>query len=216
MLTAPVSLLTAELVYAVEFHCCGEYFPECNAPLGNYALQASSSSHSLYKKKKTLLCCCAREYNEKYYTQGSGLSVGLPTLSKHLVLIETHTVGGFVGLEEIRQQAFLGGCTSSQCFPVQNEQETVKLHQDLVQHWKHRQTESQTCKNDKCQTQIHFKRTLYKTPALGQGFLKKSTRGWQKHLRKFQAEVLGILYEDLCPRQRVQLRDMSFIIAFSC
>lgn len=52
MLTAPVSLLTAELVYAVEFHCCGEYFPECNAPLGNYALQASSSSHSLYIKKK--------------------------------------------------------------------------------------------------------------------------------------------------------------------
>lgn len=50
-----------------------------------------------------------------------------------------HTVGGSVGLEEIREQAFLDGGVPAQGLLVQDEQEAVELHQELVQHWRHRQ-----------------------------------------------------------------------------
>lgn len=40
-------------------------------------------------------------------------------------------------MEEISQQALLDGGVPTQCFLVQDEQEAVELHQELVQHWKH-------------------------------------------------------------------------------
>lgn len=43
------------------------------------------------------------------------------------------TVGGSVGLEEIGEQALLDGGVPTQVFLVQNEQEAVELHQELVQ-----------------------------------------------------------------------------------
>lgn len=51
----------------------------------------------------------------------------------------SHTVGGSVGLEEIREQAFLDSGVPAQGLLVQDEQEAVELHQELVQHWRHRQ-----------------------------------------------------------------------------
>lgn len=45
-----------------------------------------------------------------------------------------------VGLEEIRQQTLLDGGIPTQRLLVQDDQEAVELHQELVQHWKHRQT----------------------------------------------------------------------------
>lgn len=50
-----------------------------------------------------------------------------------------HTIGGSVGLEEIGEQALLDGGVPTQGLFVQDEQEAVELHQELVQHWKHRQ-----------------------------------------------------------------------------
>lgn len=50
-----------------------------------------------------------------------------------------HTVGGSVGLEQIREQALLDGGIPTQGLLVQDEQEAVELHQELVQHWKRRQ-----------------------------------------------------------------------------
>lgn len=48
-----------------------------------------------------------------------------------------HTIGGSVGLEEIGEQALLDGGVTTQGLLVQDEQEAVELHQELVQHWKH-------------------------------------------------------------------------------
>ena len=56
---------------------------------------------------------------------------------KHIFL---HTIGGSVGLEEIGEQALLNGGVPAQGLLVQDEQEAVELHQELVQHCKHRQT----------------------------------------------------------------------------
>ncbi len=61
-----------------------------------------------------------------------------------------HTIGGSVGLEEIGQQAFLDCGLPTQRLLVQDEQEAVELHQELVQHCKHRQTKrSQRCRKQK-------------------------------------------------------------------
>lgn len=43
-------------------------------------------------------------------------------------------------MEEIGDQALLDGGVPTQSLLVQDEQEAVELHQELVQHWKHRQT----------------------------------------------------------------------------
>lgn len=51
-----------------------------------------------------------------------------------------HTVGGSVGLEEVGEQALLDGGIPTQGLLVQDEQEAVELHEELVQHWRHRQT----------------------------------------------------------------------------
>lgn len=51
-----------------------------------------------------------------------------------------HTIGGSVGLEEVGEQALLDGGVPTQGLLVQDEQEAVELHEELVQHWKHRQT----------------------------------------------------------------------------
>lgn len=51
-----------------------------------------------------------------------------------------HTIGGSVGLQEIGEQALLDGGVPTQGLLVQDDQEAVELHQELVQHWKHRQT----------------------------------------------------------------------------
>lgn len=59
-------------------------------------------------------------------------------LYRHLSVF-LHTVGGSVRLEEIREQALLDGGIPTQGLLVQDEQEAVELHQELVQHWKHRQ-----------------------------------------------------------------------------
>lgn len=50
-----------------------------------------------------------------------------------------HTIGGPVGLQEIRQPAFLDGGIPTQGLLVQGEQEAVELHQELVQHCRYRQ-----------------------------------------------------------------------------
>lgn len=58
-----------------------------------------------------------------------------------LILTDSsHTIRGSVGLEEIGQQALLDGGVPAQRLLVQDEQEAMELHQELVQHWKHRHT----------------------------------------------------------------------------
>lgn len=49
-----------------------------------------------------------------------------------------HTIGGSVGQQEIRQQAFLDGGMRTQGLLVQDEQEAMELHQELVQHCRHK------------------------------------------------------------------------------
>lgn len=64
----------------------------------------------------------------------------LPLYTYSLQISECfRTVGGSVGLEKIREQALLDGGIPTQGLLVQDEQEAVELHQELVQHWKHRQ-----------------------------------------------------------------------------
>lgn len=55
-------------------------------------------------------------------------------------LFACFTIGGSVRVEQVRQQAFLDGGIPAQGLVVQDEQEAVELHQDLVQHWKKAQT----------------------------------------------------------------------------
>lgn len=46
------------------------------------------------------------------------------------------TIGGSVRVEQVSQQAFLDGGIPTQGLVVQDEQEAVELHQELVQHCK--------------------------------------------------------------------------------
>lgn len=50
------------------------------------------------------------------------------------------TIGGSVRVEQVRQQAFLDGGIPTQGLVVQDKQEAVELHQELVQHCKKPQT----------------------------------------------------------------------------
>lgn len=50
------------------------------------------------------------------------------------------TIGGSVRVEQVRQQALLDGGIPTQGLIVQDEQETVELHQELVQHCKKAQS----------------------------------------------------------------------------
>lgn len=54
----------------------------------------------------------------------------------HSVIFFHLTTWGSVGLQKIRQQSLLDCGIPAQSLPVQDEQEAVKLHQELVQHWK--------------------------------------------------------------------------------
>lgn len=55
-------------------------------------------------------------------------------------LFASFTIGGSVRVEQVREQAFLDGGIPAQGLVVQDEQEAVELHQELVQHWKKAQT----------------------------------------------------------------------------
>lgn len=57
------------------------------------------------------------------------------------------TIGGSIGQQEIRQQAFLDGGITTQGLLVQDEQEAMELHQELVQHC--REKERRTSFNHK-------------------------------------------------------------------
>lgn len=50
------------------------------------------------------------------------------------------TAGRLVGLEEVGQQALLDGGVPAQVLLVQDEQEAVELHHELIQHFKPRKT----------------------------------------------------------------------------
>lgn len=71
--------------------------------------------------------------------------------SSHLRFCFLHTIGGSIGQQEIRQQAFLDGGMPTQGLLVQDEQEAMELHQELVQHCRHRrrERERETSFNDK-------------------------------------------------------------------
>ena len=46
----------------------------------------------------------------------------------------THTVGASVGLQQVRQHAFLHSGIPTQVFPIQDQEEALQLLQELIQH----------------------------------------------------------------------------------
>jgi len=65
-----------------------------------------------------------------------------------------HTIGGTVGPEEIREQALLDGGGPTQGLLIQDEQEAVELHQELVQHCK--QTDEKVSEVEQSQNSVRI------------------------------------------------------------